>query len=78
MPPDPDASSSGDVRIVVNGEPLQVPAALPVTDLLERLGLASKPVAVEINREVVPRRYLGERTLAAGDQLEIVTLVGGG
>lgn len=81
MPPDRDASSSGssgDVRIVVNGEPLEVPAALRVTDLLERLGLASRPLAVEINREVVPRRQLGERTLAAGDQLEIVTLVGGG
>lgn len=77
----PDASSSGssdDVRIIVNGEPLEVPAASRVTDLLERLGLASRPLAVEINREVVPRRQLGERTLAAGDQLEIVTLVGGG
>lgn len=78
MPSEPDASSPADVRIVVNGEPLQVPAASRVTELLERLGLASKPVAVEINREVVPRRYLGERTLAAGDELEIVTLVGGG
>lgn len=77
----PDASSSGSsdgVRIVVNGEPLEMPAASRVTDLLERLGLASRPLAVEINREVVPRRQLGERTLAAGDQLEIVTLVGGG
>lgn len=71
-------SESGEVSVVVNGEPVSVPTASRVTDLLEQLGLASRPVAVEINRVVVPRRQLSGHILAAGDQLEIVTLVGGG
>ena len=82
MCPSPDSAASGDgaaeVSVVVNGESLRMPAASAVTDLLERLGLADRPLAVEINRTVVPRRLLGERMLADGDQLEIVTLVGGG
>jgi sulfur carrier protein len=71
-------SERGEVSVVVNGEPMNVPTACRVTDLLEQLGLASRPVAVEINRVVVPRRQLSGHILAAGDQLEIVTLVGGG
>lgn len=74
----PLPGAAAEIRVVVNGEPQQVPAGLPVTDLLVRLGLAGRPLAVEINRTVVPRRLLAERLLAAGDQLEIVTLVGGG
>jgi sulfur carrier protein len=71
-------ASPDGVGITVNGEPMTVPSASSVTDLLERLGLATRPLAVEINRQVVPRRRLGEHRLAAGDALEIVTLVGGG
>lgn len=82
MTPDSNPSVDGprgdDIRIVVNGDAMNLPAASTAFALLERLGLASKPLAVEINRMVVPRRQLGERTLADGDQLEIVTLVGGG
>ena len=72
------AATTARVAIVVNGESMTVPAALPVTALLEQLGLAGRPLAVEINRQVVPRRQLGDHRLAAGDAVEIVTLVGGG
>jgi sulfur carrier protein len=78
LPADADAATAERVAIVVNGEPMTVPAALPVTTLLEQLGLAGRPLAVEINRQVVPRRELGSHRLSAGDALEIVTLVGGG
>ena len=88
MPSDHDAAhgeprseslaESDAVCVVVNGESMTVPTEFRVTELLERLGLASRPVAVEINRVVVPRRQLGDHTLVDGDQLEIVTLVGGG
>ena len=66
------------IEIVVNDEPRQVPEGCTVASLLEQLGLVSKPVAVELNLELVPRQAHGERRLAAGDRLEIVTLVGGG
>jgi sulfur carrier protein len=42
------------------------------------LGLAGRPLAVEVNEEVVPRARLADCMLKAGDRLEIVTLVGGG
>ena len=66
------------VGIFVNGEPRDVREGATVADLLEELGLAAKPVAVEVNRDLVPRQRHGEHQLAAGDRVEIVTLVGGG
>lgn len=70
--------SSEEITIVVNGEPLTVPAGSRAIDVVERLGLAGRPLALEVNAIVVPRGDLGTRQLAGGDRLEIVTLVGGG
>ncbi len=66
------------MQVHVNGEPQQVPDGTTVAELLERLGLADKPVAVEVNLQVVPRQEHKAHRLAEGDRLEIVTLVGGG
>jgi thiazole synthase len=66
------------VRIVVNGEGREWPEGLTVSGLLERLDLRPERVAVERNREIVPRRRHGETVLNDGDELEVVTLVGGG
>ncbi|HEX5500519.1 MAG TPA: sulfur carrier protein ThiS, partial [Thermomicrobiales bacterium] len=49
-----------------------------VAALLGELGLEPKQVAVEVNLELVPRGRHAEHALAAGDRLEVVTLVGGG
>jgi sulfur carrier protein len=46
--------------------------------LVEALGFAGRPLAVEVNEEVVPRVRLADCRLQAGDRLELVTLVGGG
>lgn len=66
------------VSVTINGEPRPVAAGSTALDLVESLGLAGRPLAVEVNESVVPRARLGERTLVAGDRVEIVTLVGGG
>jgi sulfur carrier protein len=66
------------MEISVNGQPREVPEGSTVADLLEILELDSRQVAVEVNLELVPRARHVERPLVAGDQLEIVTLVGGG
>jgi len=66
------------VDIVVNDQPRQVPDGTTVAELLHELGLAGRHVAVELNLHVVPRVRHAEQRLAAGDRLEIVTLVGGG
>jgi sulfur carrier protein len=65
-------------EIVVNGERQMVPAGATVAALLATLDLSSTHVAVERNREIVPRSAYDETGLAEGDALEIVTFVGGG
>jgi len=66
------------VEITVNGQARRVPECATVAALLAELDLAGKPVAVEVNRELVPRERHADHRLAPGDRLEIVTLVGGG
>jgi len=69
--------------IRLNGELREVPAGTSVeglVSLLEREGLAvdRRAIAVEINREIVPRSTYREHPLAERDEVEIVTIVGGG
>jgi thiazole synthase len=64
--------------ITLNGERREFPEALTVADLLRKLGLRPDHVAVEVNRELVTRSRHAETTVAPGDVLEVVTLVGGG
>jgi sulfur carrier protein len=66
------------VRITVNGQERDVPEGLTVLDLIGTLGLGDGPVAVERNREVVPRAQHAATPLAERDVIEIVHLVGGG
>lgn len=63
---------------MVNGEQREVPEGTTVAKLLEILGATSDQVAVEVNAAVVRRARHAEATLAAGDQVEVVTFVGGG
>jgi sulfur carrier protein len=64
--------------LVINGQPRVVSEGTTVAALISELGLAGKPVAVERNREVVPRALHASTVLATGDRLEVVTFVGGG
>jgi thiazole synthase len=66
------------LAIQVNGEPRRVSAGLSITQMLAELGLDPQRVAVERNRDVLPRSQLGEVTVEDGDQYEIVHFVGGG
>ena len=66
------------MEIIVNAESRLVAEETTVAGLLEQLQLAGKPVAVEVNRRLVPRGEHAGHRLADGDRLEIVTLVGGG
>ena len=66
------------MQIIVNGHSRQIDQDATVADLLNQLSLGGKPVAVEVNLELVPRQHHAQHLLAEGDRLEIVTLVGGG
>lgn len=69
---------TGEFLITVNGEGRRIPMGSTAADLITALGLAGRPLAVEVNEVVVPRADLPGRLIAAGDRFEIVTLVGGG
>ncbi len=66
------------IDIILNGEPSSLPRPLSIQELVEQIGLDPRKIAVEINREVVPKAMHAERRLQAGDAVEVVTLVGGG
>ena len=66
------------MTIVVNGESQPVEPGQTVAGLLVALRLDPTRVAVEHNRELVPRARHAETKLSDRDVLEIVTLVGGG
>ena len=69
---------SASIEVVINGQPRTVNQGTTVASLIGDLGLSGKPVAVERNREVVPRAQHASTELASGDRLEVVTFVGGG
>lgn len=64
--------------LTVNGVATDVEGARTIADLVLRLGLAGKRIAVEKNGEIVPRSQYASMPIAAGDRLEIVGAVGGG
>lgn len=66
------------IEITVNGESKQVDSGMTVLELLDHLSLNSRAIAVEINQQIRPRDTHAEVLVAAGDVLEIVSLVGGG
>jgi sulfur carrier protein len=66
------------MQIIVNGDPAEVPEGLPMLDLLERLELTGRRLAIEVNEELVPRSRFATHRLQAGDRVEIIHAVGGG
>jgi len=67
-----------EVEVRVKGEGLRLPEGASVSSVLERLGIATPRVAVERNREIVPKSAYATTALAQGDVLEVVEFVGGG
>lgn len=66
------------MRLLVNGEPKTCAEPISVAGFIELLGMKGDRVAVELNREILPRGRWMETQLCDGDQLEIVQFVGGG
>ncbi len=66
------------MEILLNGAPREVPPDHTVAELVAALGLGARRVAVEVNREIVPRGRHREHRLAPGDRVEVVTAIGGG
>ncbi|MFJ3485690.1 sulfur carrier protein ThiS [Pseudomonas sp. NPDC090202] len=66
------------MRIQLNGESYELPDGETVAALLNRLELAGRRIAVELNLDIVPRSQHVSTTLNEGDQVEVVHAIGGG
>ena len=66
------------MHIQLNGEPFELPAGATLTELLARLDLLGKRVAVELNLDIVPRSQHAATHLSEGDQVEVVHAIGVG
>ncbi len=62
----------------VNGKPYQGEAGMTVADLLKQLDLKHQRIAVEVNEDVLSKTVFGTTILEEGDQVEVVSFVGGG
>ena len=66
------------MQIIINGESTTVSERLTAQQLLQELGIAGGKLALEINREIVPRSILSEYVIHPDDNVEIIHAIGGG
>lgn len=66
------------IQITVNGKTIEIDSTLSVQELLDTVEVPPNYLAVEINADVVPREDYATKMVSAGDDIEVVTLVGGG
>jgi thiamine biosynthesis protein ThiS len=66
------------IPITLNGDPAEVEPGSTLAALLERLGVEQRRVVVEHNRRILRAGDYEGAVLGAGDEVEIVQLVGGG
>ncbi|HKS82193.1 MAG TPA: sulfur carrier protein ThiS [Candidatus Acidoferrales bacterium] len=66
------------MNVVINGEPREIPEGLSVAALLDHLNMKPDRVAIELNREIVPRAQWDATLVQPNDSFEIVHFVGGG
>lgn len=70
--------SSVTISIVINCEERKIAAGKTVDDLLDQLGLYMNNVVIELNGSTPPRSEYAVAKFQDGDQVEIVTIAGGG
>lgn len=66
------------MEITLNGAARTIPDHTSASTLLLSLGLANKRLALEVNREIVPRSHFEQHMIKPGDTVEIVHAIGGG
>jgi thiamine biosynthesis protein ThiS len=66
------------MKVIINGDDRTFESPLTLAGLVQLLGMKTDRVAVELNRDIVPRDRWDQTQLADGDRLEIVHFVGGG
>ena len=70
--------TAGAIEIKLNGEPYSLERGASIEKLLQQLSMAEKRLAVEVNREIIPRSQYANTLLHGQDRVEIVIAIGGG
>jgi len=63
--------------VTINGEQTRLDNVQTVAGLIEYLDIEGR-IAVEVNREIVPRSQFDQYQISNGDVIEIVHAIGGG
>jgi thiamine biosynthesis protein ThiS len=71
-------SRLSNITIQLNGDPYVIEGDPRLTSLIEALKMKPGRIAVELNREVVPKADYAKVSLREGDELELINFVGGG
>ncbi len=66
------------IKIIVNGRQMTINLKFSLKNLIEKLKLPIKKVAIELNREIVNKQRISKIILKSGDKIEIVNFIGGG
>jgi len=67
-----------EIKIYINGKEKIISAETNILELLKELNLQPERVAVEINKNVIPKQEFSNYVLKDGDKIEVVRFVGGG
>ena len=66
------------IKIIVNGKQMTVNLKYSLKNLIEKLNLPMKKIAIELNRQIVNKKRISKIILKPGDKIEIVNFIGGG
>jgi thiamine biosynthesis protein ThiS len=66
------------MTVRLNGEQRECREGMTLADLVAELGLGTRRIAVEVNRDIIPRDEYAHCRLHPGDEIELVHFVGGG
>ena len=66
------------IQIYINGKKKNINSNCNLINILEEYSLKNKPIAVEINQEVIPRSNYKTKKINKDDRIEILELIGGG
>ena len=66
------------IKIIVNGKQMTINLNYSLKNLIDKLKLPIKKVAIELNREIVNKKRISKIILKSGDKIEIVNFIGGG
>ena len=71
-------NNKNKIKITVNGKQMTVNLKFSIKNLIDKLKLPVKKVAIELNREIVNKKRISKIILKSEDKIEIVNFIGGG